>query len=297
MPAPARPRPRNRPRGGRAHPAIRVRGLTKHYPSVTALDGIDLDVHSGEIVALLGPNGAGKTTTMEILEGHRRPDSGEVRVLGVDPRHATPAWRNRIGIVLQGAADFGTLTVRQVVDLFGVYYADPMPVEEALGLAELMEEADHRLNTLSGGKRRRLEIALGIIGRPQLLFLDEPTTGFAPEVRRRFWSLIRTLRDQGTTILLTTHHLDEAEHLADRVAVINKGRMVAVDTPARLGGRRTSAAEVRWRAPDGPRTVRTHTPTALVRKLTTEFRGEVPELTVTRLTLEDIYLDMIGQRA
>ncbi|MER6050396.1 ABC transporter ATP-binding protein [Streptomyces sp. NPDC001793] len=296
MPAPVRPQPRNRPRG-RSRPAIRVRGLTKHYRSVTALDGIDLDVQSGEIVALLGPNGAGKTTTMEILEGHRRADSGEVQVLGIDPRNATPAWRNRIGIVLQGVADFGTLTVRQVIDLFGVYYTDPLSVDETLGLAGLTEEADRRLNTLAGGKRRRLEVALGIIGRPQLLFLDEPTTGFDPGVRRRFWSLIRTLRDQGTTILLTTHHLDEAEHLADRVAVINKGRMIAIDTPARLGGRRTGTTEVRWRTPDGPRTVRTRTPTALVRKLTTEFRGEVPELTVTRLTLEDIYLDMIGQRA
>ncbi|WP_274917852.1 ABC transporter ATP-binding protein [Streptomyces sp. WZ-12] len=296
MPAPAPPRSPNRPRE-EGSPAIRVRGLTKRYHSLTALDGVDLDVHTGEILALLGPNGAGKTTTMEILEGHRRADGGEVSVLGTDPRHPTPAWRDRIGIVLQGAADFGTLTVREVVDLFGGYYSHPLPVDEALDLAELTEEADRRLNKLSGGKRRRLEIALGIVGRPQLLFLDEPTTGFDPEVRRRFWSLIRTLRDQGTTILLTTHYLDEAENLADRVAVINKGRVIAVDTPARLGGRENGTAEVHWRGPDGPQTVRTTTPTALVRQLAAQFTNEIPELTVTRLSLEDIYLDMIGERA
>ena len=278
-------------------PAVRVRGLEKHYKSVTALAGIELEAAYGEIFAVLGPNGAGKTTLMEILEGHRGRDAGEVSVLGVDPSRAGRQWRDQIGIVLQGAADFATLTVREVVTLFAGYYANPMPVGEAIGLVELTEDATRRVDRLSGGRRRRLEIALGIVGRPRLLFLDEPTTGFDPEIRLRFWDLIRELRQRGTTILLTTHYLDEAEHLADRIAVVHKGRVIALDTPAELVRRHTGTVQVRWRAMDGDRSVDTDSPTALLRRLVEEFPGEIPELDVSRSNLEQAYLTMIGEQA
>ena len=212
--------------------AILVRGLRKRYRDITAVDGLDLAVASGEIVALLGPNGAGKTTTVEILEGHRARTGGTVEVLGVDPDQADRSWRARIGIVLQDATDGGELRVDEVVAHFARYYADPRSPAEVLALVGLTEQARRRVARLSGGQRRRLDVAVGIIGRPELLFLDEPTTGFDPQARRQFWDLIRSLAGDGTTILLTTHYMEEAEALADRVAVIAKGRLVA--DPRRL---------------------------------------------------------------
>ena len=274
--------------------AIEVRGLRKAYGARDAVSGVDLTVARGEVFALLGPNGAGKTTTVEILEGYRRRDGGEVSVLGVDPARADARWRERIGIVLQSTGQFDALKVGEVVRLFAGYYPDaddPAAVIERVGLAD---KADAQTHTLSGGQRRRLDVALGIIGRPELLFLDEPTTGFDPEARRDFWELVRDLAGAGTTILLTTHYLDEAEALADRVGVIAAGRMVAVASPAELGGRADAAATVSWVEPDGPRSARTDTPTAFVRQLVSRFGGaEIPGLSVTRPTLEEIYLDMI----
>jgi ABC-2 type transport system ATP-binding protein len=275
-------------------PAIQVRGLVKAYGSLRAVDGIDLEVQRGQCVALLGPNGAGKTTTTEILEGYRQRDAGDVAVLGVDPGRADRRWRTRIGIVLQQVGDLAELTVRESLAHFAGYYPDPRPVDEVLDQVGLTAKADARGRTLSGGQRRRLDVGLGIIGRPELLFLDEPTTGFDPEARREFWSLIASLRAEGATILLTTHYLEEAEALADMVGVINRGRLVAFDPPHALGGRHTGTTRVAWTTEDGaPRSVETETPTALVAELAARFAGEVPNLTVTRPTLEDMYLDLV----
>jgi len=274
--------------------AIRVRGLRKAYGHQVAVDGLDLEVARGECFALLGPNGAGKTTTVEILEGYRPRSAGEVSVLGLDPKHPTRDWRARVGTVLQSTGAFDALHVREVVRHFAKYYPaarDPEEVIEAVGLEE---KANARSGVLSGGQRRRLDVALGIIGRPELLFLDEPTTGFDPEARQEFWELIRQLGSDGTTILLTTHYLYEAEALAHRVGVIDGGRMVAVATPATLGGRDTAATLVSWDGPDGRETISTDTPTAEVGKLAARFGGEIPGLAVNRPTLEDIYLGMIS---
>ena len=276
---------------------INVRGLEKSYGSNKAVAGIDLNIEPGEIFALLGPNGAGKTTTVEILEGFRDRDHGDVSVLGVDPAikgEAARIWRNRIGIVLQSTSDAGDLTVKDTVAHFAKYYANPRNVDEVVQAVGLAEKSSDLIRTLSGGQRRRLDVALGIIGSPELLFLDEPTTGFDPEARRAFWALIKTLRDGGTTIVLTTHYLDEAEALADRVAVINRGEIVEVSTPALLGGRATSLATVSWLSENGAKSERTDNPTALIRKLTEIYKEEIPELTVKRASLEDIYLEMIG---
>jgi ABC-2 type transport system ATP-binding protein len=276
---------------------ISVRSLKKSYGSTQAVAGIDLSIAQGEIFALLGPNGAGKTTTVEILEGFRTRDSGEVSVLGTDPSvkgSAGRIWRNRIGIVLQSTSDAGDLSVQETVAHFAKYYANPRSVDEVVQSVGLSEKSGALIRTLSGGQRRRLDVALGIIGSPELLFLDEPTTGFDPEARRAFWALIKSLRDSGTTIVLTTHYLDEAEALADRVAVINHGEIVEVSTPALLGGRATSLATVSWLSDSGPKSERTDNPTALIRKLTERYSGEIPELTVKRASLEDIYLEMIG---
>jgi ABC-2 type transport system ATP-binding protein len=274
--------------------AIRVRGLRKSYDGTTAVDGIDLDVHRGEVFSLLGPNGAGKTTTVEILEGHRDRDTGEVSVLGLDPRHGTAAWRSRLGIVLQSVSDFEELKVGEVVRHFAAYYPRPFDPDTVLEQVGLAEKRGARTKTLSGGQRRRLDVALGIIGRPELLFLDEPTTGFDPEARREFWKLISDLAGSGTTILLTTHYLDEAEALADRVGVIANGRLVEVAPPATLGGRANTDATVSWAGPDGRESVVTKTPTATVVDLAARYGDEIPELTVTRPSLEDIYLAMVG---
>ncbi|MGN9813627.1 ABC transporter ATP-binding protein [Micromonospora sp. BQ11] len=275
--------------------AISVRGLRKAYGDTVAVAGVDLDVHRGEVFALLGPNGAGKTTTVEILEGFRRRDAGEVSVLGSDPAAPARDWRSRVGIVLQGTGEFDELTVAEVVGHFSGFYGkadDPDKVIERVGLGA---KAKARTHTLSGGQKRRLDVALGIIGRPELLFLDEPTTGFDPEARREFWELIRDLAAAGTTIVLTTHYLDEAEALADRVGVIAHGRLVEVAPPNRLGNRHEALATVSWRTPEGSvESAESASPTALVAELAARFGGEVPGLTVSRPTLEDIYLRMIG---
>ncbi len=277
---------------------IQVKGLKKSYGDVHAVRGVDLEIAQGEIFSLLGPNGAGKTTTVEILEGFRTRDAGTVSVLGFDPQsrgHQSREWRNRIGIVLQSSADAGDLTVLETIDHFSGYYSNPRKVDEVIYAVGLVEKESALIRTLSGGQRRRLDVALGIVGNPELLFLDEPTTGFDPEARRSFWALIQKLRSDGTTILLTTHYLDEAEALADRVAVINNGVIIEVSTPAELGGRATSQATVSWRDGDTVKSERSDNPTALVSKLSSHFSGEVPELVVSRPSLEDIYLEMIGE--
>ena len=277
---------------------IEVKDLKKSYGDVHAVRGVDLEIAQGEIFSLLGPNGAGKTTTVEILEGFRTRDAGTVSVLGFDPQsrgHQSREWRNRIGIVLQSSADAGDLTVLETIEHFSGYYSNPRKVDEVIYAVGLVEKESALIRTLSGGQRRRLDVALGIIGNPELLFLDEPTTGFDPEARRSFWALIQKLRSDGTTILLTTHYLDEAEALADRVAVINNGVIIEVSTPAELGGRATSQATVTWRDGDTVKSERSDNPTALVSKLSSLFGGEVPELVVSRPSLEDIYLEMIGE--
>ncbi|MFI7520886.1 ABC transporter ATP-binding protein [Micromonospora globbae] len=277
--------------------AISVRGLRKAYGDNVAVAGVDLDVRRGEVFALLGPNGAGKTTTVEILEGYRRRDAGEVRVLGSDPASPAPDWRSRVGIVLQGTGEFDELTVAEVVRHFAGFYPDADDPEKVIERVGLGDKRRARTHSLSGGQKRRLDVALGIIGRPELLFLDEPTTGFDPEARRDFWELIRDLAAAGTMILLTTHYLDEAEALADRVGVIAGGQVVEVAAPDQLGNRQAALATVSWRTPEGAlESAQSATPTALVAELAARFGGEVPGLTVTRPTLEDVYLTMIGHR-
>jgi len=276
--------------------AISVRGLRKSYGDVAAVSGIDLGIGRGEIFALLGPNGAGKTTTVEILEGYRDRDGGEVQVLGTDPRRANRAWRARIGIVLQLAADAPELTVAEMVGHYAGFYPSPRPPAEVIDLVGLTDKARSRIHGLSGGQQRRLDVALGLIGGPELLFLDEPTTGFDPAARRAFWEVIRALSGSGVTVLLTTHYLDEAAALADRVAVISDGLIVAEGNPADLGGRATADAIVSWQDQDGTRSERTAEPTRLVTSLAARYDGEVPGLTVTRPSLEDVYLDLIGGR-
>ena len=276
---------------------IHARGLRKSYGAVTAVNGLDLEMARGEVLSLLGPNGAGKTTTVEIFEGYRRRDTGEVSVLGEDPQRAGTAWRARRGIVLQNNEDVADLSVSECVLHFSRFYpapADPADVIERVGLTA---KRDARIRTLSGGQRRRLDVALGIVGSPELVFLDEPTTGFDPEARRTFWDLVRDLARRGTSVLLTTHYLEEAEALADRVAIINHGHLVEIGPPGELGGRQHAPAQVSWLVEEEVRRVKTSQPTALVRQLEETFGGEVPGLTVTRPSLEDIYLELIGAPA
>ncbi|MFI5913034.1 ABC transporter ATP-binding protein [Dactylosporangium sp. NPDC051541] len=270
---------------------IEVHGLRKRYGARTAVDGIDLTVEPGEVFALLGPNGAGKTTTVEILEGHRRRDGGDVSVLGADPGTAGRRWRARIGVVLQTATDAAELTVRESVRHYAGYYPRRRDPDEVIAAVGLEGQAGQRVGTLSGGQRRRLDVALGIVGRPELVFLDEPTTGFDPEARRQFWDLIRSLAADGTTVLLTTHYLDEAEALAARLAVLAGGRIVAVGTPQTVGGRDRAPAVVSWRDSDGLHAVHTDEPDAVVAGLA----GGFADLRVTRPTLEDTYLSLIGE--
>jgi ABC-2 type transport system ATP-binding protein len=289
-------------------PAIEVRGVRKAYGGVTALDGVDLTVEQGEVLALLGPNGAGKTTLVEILEGHRRADGGDVRVLDFDPARRERAFRERIGIVLQDAALEQELTVREAIELFAAPYPHPLPADEVALLVGLGDRLDARTRTLSGGQRRRLDVAVGIAGDPELIFLDEPTTYFDPAARRQSWELIAGLRARGRTILLTTHYMEEAQRLADRVAVLAEGRLLAVAAPGDLGGE--DAALVTFRLPDGvdpaelpvavdgagPEvSLRTATPTRDLAPLLSwaAVRGfELEGLTVSRPTLEDVYLEL-----
>ena len=281
--------------------AISVHGLTKSYRNgkgavVEAVRGIDLEVGTGEIFALLGPNGAGKTSTIEILEGYRSRDGGTLSVLGEDPAETNlPIWRNRVGIVLQSTKDAADLSVVEVLSHFAKYYSRPRDVDEVISAVGLDEKRNSRGEHLSGGQRRRLDVALGIIGNPELLFLDEPTTGFDPEARRSFWDLIRSLQKSGTTIVMSTHYLDEAEALADCVAVMNHGVIVDCAPPEKLGGRDREKVNIRWRENGSLHQEFTDTPTQFLTSLTQRISGEIPELTVTRPTLEDIYLQMIGE--
>jgi ABC-2 type transport system ATP-binding protein len=278
-------------------PAVRVRGLVKRYSGRAVLDGLDLEVRRGECFALLGPNGAGKTTTIEVLEGVRRRDGGEVTVLGEDPARAGRAWRARLGVVSQGEPAGQALTVRETLDHFSAYTAIPRSTADLLDAVGLTEQAGTRVGRLSGGQRRRLAVALGVQGHPDLVFLDEPTTGMDPVARRRFWELIGDLRAAGTTVLLTTHYLDEAAELADRVGVVAGGRLVEVAPPAELGAALRRMATVSWTEGGNRRQLRTEEPAAVLRDLLAATPHEVPDLTVTRPGLEDVYLQLVGAAA
>src|SRR5256884_194484 len=277
-----------------AQPAIAVQDLRKSYDGNTALGGISFEVAEGEVFGLLGPNGAGKTTTVEILEGYRRRDGGEVRVLGFDPARADLEFRERIGVVLQQSQLYPNLTVAETHRVFAGYYQRPRDVDEVIDLVGLAEKRDARVKTLSGGQKRRLDLGVALVGDPELVFLDEPTTGFDPAARRAAWEMIRSLRSLGKTILLTTHYLDEAEQLADRVAVLREGRIIREGTPAELTGG-TQETEVRYRRDGHEVVVRTTEPTKLLHELTEQAVAEGPELeglTGRRPTLEDVYLHL-----
>lgn len=274
---------------------IEVEDLRKSYGGFTAVDGVTFDIRRGETFALLGPNGAGKSTTIEILEGYRHRTSGEVRVLGVDPQHGGLDWKARLGIVLQSTGEAGSFTVRELLTEFAGYYPRPRDIDEVIGAVGLEQKQRVRAGRLSGGQRRRLDVALGIIGRPELLFLDEPTTGFDPEARRQFWELIRSLKAEGTSILLTTHYLDEAAQLGDRAAVIVGGRLAALGEIDEIGGAAARTPLVRWRDATGTlHEERTTAPGALVADLH-RAEGEPRDLEVVRPTLEDVYLELIRE--
>lgn len=276
---------------------VHVRNLMKQYGTSTAVDGISFDIHDGETFALLGPNGAGKSTTIEILEGYRDRSGGEARVLGTDPQHGGLEWKSQLGIVLQSSGESGNVTVLEQLTHFASYYRNPRKVAEVIEAVGLAGKAKTRISKLSGGQRRRVDVALGIIGRPRLLFLDEPTTGFDPEARRQFWELINQLKAEGTTILLTTHYLDEAATLADRAGVIVGGKLVDIGPIDAIGGHNARVPLVRWRQDGVVHQERTTEPTALAARLYAEAGGEVPGLEITRPSLEDIYLDMVGNHA
>jgi len=301
-------------------PVVSVHGLRKTYGRLEAVAGIDLAVERGEIFAFLGPNGAGKTTTVEILEGFRERTSGEVSVLGIDPADGDAAWRNRVGAVLQESNAEPGLTVRESLQLYSGYYLEPRDIDETISLVGLDEKADTLAPQLSGGQRRRLDVALALIGDPELIFLDEPTTGFDPSARRTAWSVIEGLRRLGKTVFLTTHYMDEAEELSDRIAVIAGGRIVAEGTPGTLGGRNRMASTVRFTLPEGTAaadlppqlralvagddgrlvTLTTDTPLAHVGTLAEWALGrglDLPDLDVRRPTLEDVYLELTEEPA
>jgi ABC-2 type transport system ATP-binding protein len=296
-------------------PAISIKRLHKAYGDFEAVKGIDLEVASGEVFAILGPNGAGKTTTVEILEGYRQRSSGEVTVLGADPNNPTREWRERIGIVLQDCELQPLLTVRESLEMYAGYYRHPRDIAETIELTGLGSKADDRAGKLSGGQKRRLDVALALIGDPDLIFLDEPTTGFDPEARREAWNAISSMRALGKTIVLTTHYMEEAQNLADQVAVFARGEIVAEGTPNEIGGRESLPTRIEFRlptrisasdlppdfrggaeSPEGGRvTIETTDPTQSLNQLTgwaLERAIELDELTVNRPSLEDIYLQL-----
>ena len=280
-----------------AEPVISIRGLRKSYgeAEAEAVRGIDLEVHAGEVFAFLGPNGAGKTTTVEILEGYRKRSGGEVSVLGEDPQRAGREWRERIGIVLQGGRLDPYLTVSESLGLYAGYFRAPRPVEEVIALVGLEGKAGERASKLSGGQQRRLDVGMALIGDPELLFLDEPTTGFDPSARRQFWDVIAGLRDLGKTVFLTTHYMEEAQRLADRVTIIAAGEIVARGTPEDLGDRENQPATIHYRAAGKEVKVETTTLVKTLHELTGEAlaRGEdIEGLEVTRPSLEDVYLEL-----
>jgi ABC-2 type transport system ATP-binding protein len=280
------------------NPVISIRGLRKSYGDTEAVRGIDLEVQPGEVFAFLGPNGAGKTTTVEILEGYRKRSGGEVSVLGEDPQHAGRAWRERIGIVLQSGRLDPYLTVRESLGLYAGYYRAPRPIEEVIALVGLEGKADDRARRLSGGQQRRLDVGMALIGDPELLFLDEPTTGFDPSARRQAWDVIAGLRDLGKTVFLTTHYMDEAQRLADRVTIIAKGEIVARGTPEDLGDRESQPAKITYRQAGEEVTLETTTPVKALHELTgraLEQGLDLEMLEVTRPTLEDVYLELTEQ--
>jgi ABC-2 type transport system ATP-binding protein len=282
---------------GTAATAVRVQGLRKRYGAHEAVRGIDFEIRAGEVFGLLGPNGAGKTTTVEILEGYRNRDGGDVEVLGEDPERTGTAWRARIGVVLQSSSLYANLTPRESLHLFAGYYHRPRDVDEVLGIVGLTEKADARARTLSGGQKRRLDLGLALVGNPELIFLDEPTTGFDPAARRQAWETIRALRSLGTTVLLTTHYLDEAEQLADRVAVIVNGEIIREGSPSELT-RASPETEIRYRLNGEQILERTTNPTQRLHELTEAAlaRGEeLDGLEVRRPTLEDVYLELTAE--
>jgi ABC-2 type transport system ATP-binding protein len=302
-----------------AAPVVAIRGLRKRYGDLEAVRGIDLEVTRGEIFAFLGPNGAGKTTVVEILEGFRARSAGEVTVLGADPARAGGEWRDRVGVVLQESHPEPGLTVRECLTLYAGYYRNPRPIDDTIALVGLAGKADAMAEKLSGGQRRRLDVALSLIGDPELIFLDEPTTGFDPSARRAAWDVIAGLRDLGKTVFLTTHYMDEAEHLADRIAVIVGGEIVAEGTPSTLGGRDRMAAAIRFTLPQGvdagdlpaslrplaagrpgaPVVLRSEAPLVHLQALAEWALGrglDLPDLDVRRPTLEDTYLALTDDR-
>lgn len=293
-------------------PAVLVRGLRKTYGSLCAVDGVDLEIAKGEIFALLGPNGAGKTTTVEILEGYRHRDDGEVKVLGLDPGHERDALKSRIGIVLQSTGFDRYLTVRETLSMYGSYFPHPKDPDEVIDLVGLGEKREARVTTLSGGQQRRLDVGIALVGDPELLFLDEPTTGFDPSARREAWHVVKSLAELGKTVLLTTHYMDEAQFLADRVAVIARGRIVALGPPSSLAGRDRAESRVTFELPDD-----LELPEDLIHRASPDGRVEViaenltdtlhrltgwaiargialDDLEVVRPTLEDVYLELTG---
>ncbi|HZQ89501.1 MAG TPA: ABC transporter ATP-binding protein [Gaiellaceae bacterium] len=277
--------------------AISVRGLRKSYGALEAVRGVDFDIEEGEVFGLLGPNGAGKTTTVEILEGYRHRDAGEVSVLGHDPQRPGREFRQRIGVVLQQAQLWANLTVRETHAVFAGYYERPRDVDEVIEIVGLAEKRGARVKTLSGGQKRRLDLGVALVGDPDLVFLDEPTTGFDPAARRAAWEMIRNLRSLGKTVLLTTHYLDEAEQLADRVAVLREGRIVRIGTPRELTAEE-SEVEIRYRRNGEEVLVRTSEPTRVLAALTAEAVGrgeELERLEVRRPTLEEVYLALVQE--
>jgi ABC-2 type transport system ATP-binding protein len=272
--------------------AVEVSGLRKDYHGTEALRGLDFDIKHGETFALLGPNGAGKSTTIEILEGYRDRSGGEVRVLGVDPQHGGLDWKARIGVVLQTSGEQGNATVREQLQHFAEFYPKPREVEQVIAALGLEAKASTRIKKLSGGQRRRVDVALGIIGRPELLFLDEPTTGFDPEARRQFWTLINELKAEGTTILLTTHYLDEAAQLSDRAGIVADGRLVELGAIDTIGGATARIPIVRWTRDGRVHEERSEHPGEFVTRRMVD--GEPERLEIIRPSLEDIYLELVG---